>query len=246
MYEFFSWINRIVNEPFSAVALNSNIAWVSALFLGFVGSVAPCQISANLGAITYFGNRQFQQKLSWVEVIVYMAGKITVFSLLGIIFWLFGRSLSNEMIPFFSYMRKALGPILIIMGVFLLGWIKLPGSLGFRISALLQSFSRKVGGKWGAYLLGAAFSLGFCPTMFWLFFGLVMPMVLQSPYGFVLPSVFAIGTAMPFLLFAGLTVAFGLDVVMLRRSRQWGKWIRMMAGGLFIILGIADTMTFWV
>lgn len=246
MYELFKWLNQFVNDTFSTAALNSNIAFISVLFLGFVGSVAPCQISANAGAIVYFGNRQFQQKLFWFELLIYMAGKISVFSLLGLLFWLFGRSLSDEMIPLFAYLRKLLGPSLILMGVFLLGWVRLPGNIGFRMSYLLQTISHRIGGKWGAYLLGAAFSLGFCPTMFWLFFGMVMPMVLQSSYGFILPPVFAIGTAMPLLLFAGLTVVFGLDAIMLNRSKQWGKLIRIMAGGLFITLGTTDTITFWL
>jgi cytochrome c-type biogenesis protein len=133
---------------------------------------------------------------------------------------------------------------LVLIGLFLLGWVKLPG-LGYQLSALFMNWSQKLGRKGGAFLMGMAFSIGFCPTMFALFFGSVMPMVLSSSYGFLLPPVFAIGTAMPLLLFAGLVVGFGMDQMMVRKTRQWGRWIQILAGLLFIVLGISDTITYW-
>lgn len=245
MYEIFSWITNAVAGPLSEVAYSSNIALFSVLFFGLIGSVAPCQISANIGAMMYFGNRQLTQKLSWMEVVMYLAGKISVFSLLGALFWLFGQGLSQDMIPWFVIARKLLGPLLILIGLFFLGWIKLPGNFGFRVSASLKRVSTRVGGKWGAFLLGAAFSFGFCPTMVWLFFGLVMPLVFTSSYGVVLPTVFSLGTAMPFLLFIGLNIALGVDTAILKKSRKWGIWIQKIAGIIFLILGVADTITYW-
>lgn len=246
LYQIFSWITNWVGGPLSNVAYASKIGFLSVFFLGAVGSVAPCQISANMGAIMYFGNRQLQQRLSSIEITMYLLGKITVFSVLGLLFWVFGQTLSNELIPFFSILRKFLGPYLILMGCFLMGWVRLPGNLGFSLSRKLQHVAEHSRGRWGAFLLGASFSLGFCPTMFWLFFGMVMPMVISSSYGFVLPPVFAIGTAIPFLLFAGFIILFGLDTVMIKRSKRWGRWIQKIVGILLIFLGVADTVTFWL
>lgn len=245
MYEFLSKISQFLSEPFADVVFSSNIAIVTAIFLGFIGSVAPCQISANAAAITYFGNRQFQGALSWVEIVLYLLGKVLVFSLLGLLFWLLGQQLSQTSIPVFSLSRKLLGPLFIVMGLFLLGWIKLPFQIGLRISHALQTYSRQQRGGSSAFLLGVAFSLGFCPTMFSLFFGLLMPLSLQSTYGFILPPIFAIGTAMPFLLFAGLAVGFGLNRMMIKKSKIWGKWIQIIAGVIFIVFGVIDTMTYW-
>lgn len=244
MYEFFSKISSFLSGPFSNIA-NTNIAFLAALFLGFIGSVAPCQISANVAAITYFGNRHVQEKLSWMETAMYILGKIAVFSILGAFFWIFGQQISKDFIPFLAFSRKLLGPVILLMGLFLVGWVRLPFQIGTRFSASLRKISERVGGKRGAFLLGVAFSLGFCPTMFVLFFGSIMPLALQTTYGIILPSVFAVGTAMPFLLFAGLTVGFGLDRVMVKRTKRWGNWIQKLAGVFFILLGISDTLTFW-
>jgi cytochrome c-type biogenesis protein len=245
LYEFFSMISSIVSQPFSNAA-NSDIALMAALFLGFIGSVAPCQISANVAAITYFGNRQFQDKLSMAESVMYVLGKITVFSVLGALFWIFGHELSKHMIPYLSYIRKLVGPLLLVIGLYLIGWVKVPFYANSRLSASLTALSNRIQGKRGAFLLGAAFSLGFCPTMFILFFGSLMPLALQSDYGIGLPSVFAVGTAMPFLLFSALTIGFGLDRLMVKQAKKWGRSIQTLAGALFILLGISDTITYYV
>ncbi|TLS50129.1 sulfite exporter TauE/SafE family protein [Paenibacillus antri] len=245
MYEFFSKISNIISGPLFSVA-QTDIAVLSALFLGFVGSVAPCQISANAAAAMFFGNRQVQARLRWVEILLYLLGKVAVFSVLGIIFFLFGRELSTDFIPLFSWSRKLLGPLLIIIGLFMLGLISLQVSLGTRLSQWLQGKSRRLGGKGGAFLLGAAFSLGFCPTMFVLFYGSLMPLSISAPYGFVFPTIFAVGTAMPFLLFVGLMVGFGLDQIVIHRTKKMGLLVQRFAGFLMFVLGIADTATYWI
>lgn len=244
MYQFFSEISAFVTQPFVNAA-NTDIALIAALFLGFVGSMAPCQISANVAAITYFGNRQVQEKLSWMETGMYLLGKIAVFIVLGTVFWIFGQQIGKEFIPFLAFTRKLLGPLLILVGFILIGWVRLPFQIGYKWTAWLQKYSERAGGNSGAFLLGAAFSLGFCPTMYVLFFGTLMPLSLQSSYGALLPPVFAVATAMPFLLFVGLTFAFGLDRIIVKRMKHWGQWIQKLAGVFLILFGISDTLTYW-
>jgi hypothetical protein len=47
----------------------------------------------------------------------------------------------------------------------------------------------KPGGAGRAYLLG----LAFCPTLFWLFFGLTVPLALRSAGGWSFPGLLAAG-----------------------------------------------------
>ncbi len=245
MYSFFSEISSWLSGPFAHTARTSNIAFLAALFFGFAGSVAPCQLTANLGSITYFGNKYMQEKLAGLEFLLYLLGKIMVFSFFGVLFWLFGNNISIDSIPVFVYTRKLVGPLLIVMGLFFLGIIKLRGSFGFRISAVVKKMAERSGGKSGAFLFGVAFSLGFCPTMVLLFFGMVMPLALQSSYGVILPSVFALGTAFPLLVFFAIVIGFGLDRTILKKVKQWGRIIYKVSGAFLIILGISDTVTYW-
>lgn len=244
MYEFFSRISNIISGPLFNAA-QTDIALIAALFLGFVGSVAPCQISANAAATMYFGNRHVQARFRWLELSAYLAGKIVVFSGLGALFYVFGREISTDFIPLFSASRKLLGPLLIVIALFMLGLIRIPVSIGTRFSSWLQRRSKRMGGTNGAFMLGAAFSIGFCPTMFVLFFGSLMPLTMSAPYGFVLPPIFAVGTAMPFLLFVGLAVDFGLDEKMVGKTKRWGRIVQRAAGVLLLLLGISDTITYW-
>ncbi|OME78731.1 hypothetical protein BK120_23655 [Paenibacillus sp. FSL A5-0031] len=244
MYSFFNEVSSFFSEPFR-FASQSNIALLAALFLGIIGSVAPCQISANVAAITYFSNRHIQSRLSWQETAMYILGKVFLFSLLGMMFWLFGHQLSIEFIPLFSFSRKLLGPLLILFGIILLGGIRLTFNIGTRISSGLQKMADHIRGSAGAFLMGVAFSIGFCPTMFILFFGSLMPLALQTSYGIVLPSIFAFGTAMPYLLFTALAVGFGLDKAFVKRTKRWGGVIQKLTGSLFLVLGVSDTLTYW-
>jgi hypothetical protein len=82
MYGFFSEISSWLSGPFGITARSSNIAFLAALFFGFAGSVAPCQLTANLGSITYFGNKYMQEKLTGMELVLYLIGKILVFPFL--------------------------------------------------------------------------------------------------------------------------------------------------------------------
>jgi len=241
MYSVFSEISSWMSGPFANVAISSKISFLAALFFGFAGSVAPC----HLGSITYFGNKYINEKLAGIEFLLYLLGKISVYSLFGWLFWIFGQSVSVESIPIFVYARKLIGPLFILMGLFFLGWIKFRFSFGFKMSSGLAKISERVGGKAGAFLMGVAFSLGFCPTMVLLFFGWMMPVALQSPYGIILPSVFAVGTSFPLLIFFGIIIGFGIDRTIVKKARQWGRYIYKASGVFLILLGISDTITYW-
>lgn len=244
LYYWFSQFSAVVSQPIFAITEMTDVTLLTALLLGLVGALAPCQISANIGAIIYFGNRQVQQKLALSEVVLYLLGKVAVFAVFGLLFWLIGRNISAQSIPLFVWARKLVGPLLVVMGLFMLGWVRLPGSVGLKWSASLKQQAKRLGGKTGAFFLGVSFSLGFCPTMFWLFFGLLMPMALNSRAGALLPPVFALGTAVPFLLFLGLSYGFGIDTYV-KKAKVMGRNVQGLAGAVFILLGILDTLTYW-
>ncbi|MFC7441822.1 sulfite exporter TauE/SafE family protein [Laceyella putida] len=242
MYQLFSQISQWLGQPFFDAAQSTNVAFLSVLFLGFVGSIAPCQLTGNIGAITYFSNRYMQLKFSRVEFMLFFMGKILVFSVFGFLFWGFGNTISTESIPIFVITRKLVGPTFILMGLVLLKLIRFP-KFFYRLS--FHPLIKNVTGNKGAFLMGILLSLGFCPTMFTLFFGGVMPIAIQSSYGFILPSIFALGTTLPLLLIVGLSSCFDLDRSILRIARKTSNWIQTLGGMIFILLGISDTITYW-
>jgi len=242
MYQILSDISRILSSPFfNIIEDTKQIPILASLILGLVGALAPCQLTGNIGAITFYGNRSLQTKNQWVEIGFFVLGKIVVFSVLGMAVWILGRGFQDVLPDYFSFFRKLMGPLFIIIGLVLAGVFKLRwlGSL----TKWIPNRSRE--GKLGSFLMGVSFSIAFCPTMFALFFFTLMPIVLTSSYGAFLPSVFAIGTSVPVLVFAGIVTFIGLDGALLKKSKKIGNMIQKTAAILFIILGILDTVTYW-
>lgn len=242
VYQFFSKISTTLSEPFSVFAYSfSEFPFLVAIFLGLVGAVAPCQLTGNISAITYYGNRTIQSRTEWAEVFAFIFGKVVVFSLLGLLVWLFGQTFEKSMLAYFPFLRNLIGPLIIFVGLVLLGVFKLNliNSLASKIPLRLKE------GKLGSFLMGVSFSIAFCPTMFVLFFVSLMPLVLTSPYGMVLPAVFGLATSIPVLLVLASMWFLGINKRTFKNSKKFGLIVQRSAGILLIIIGIIDTITYW-
>jgi cytochrome c-type biogenesis protein len=180
MYSLLSQISAFLSKPFFIMA-KSLESWpiIFALILGLVGALAPCQLTGNISAITLYGNRSIQKKIAWKDVIYFTLGKVAAFSLLGVLVWLLGKGVEQSLTLYFPWLRKFMGPLLILVGLFMLGFIKFKGTLD-----LFKRTKYKHENPFGSFMLGFSFSLAFCPTMFVLFFITLMPVVLSSSYGF--------------------------------------------------------------
>jgi hypothetical protein len=94
--------------------------------------------------------------------------------------------------------------------------------------------------------MGMVFSLAFCPTLFLLFFGLTIPLGLRSGSELLVPGMFAIGTALPLLAYAGvLTAGQGVARSWVGRLSAGHTLVRRLAGAIFVLAGIHDTLTYW-
>jgi len=242
MYSILSQFSSFVSKPFSNIAYSLE-TWpiVFAFILGLIGALAPCQLTGNISAVTLYGNRSIQKKIAWKDVIFFTFGKIVAFSLLGVLVWLLGREFEQNLTLYFPWLRKIMGPLLVIVGLFMMGFIKLTGTLN-----LLKGLNVYKGeNPFGSFMLGFSFSLAFCPTMFVLFFMTLMPVVLSSTYGFILPPIFATGTAIPLLIFILIIWFLGGSGMIMKKGRKFGMVIQRFAGVLMLLLGIFDTLTYW-
>ncbi|MBP2239753.1 cytochrome c biogenesis protein CcdA [Cytobacillus eiseniae] len=242
MYQLLSELSQMLSSPFlSIVEESKEIPLLGAFILGLVGALAPCQLTGNIGAITFYGNKSIQTKNQWFEAFFFILGKIMVFSGIGFFVWLLGQELQFLLPQFFSVFRKLMGPLFILMGLVLMGFIQLKWVT--KISRKVPEF--KGSGKLGSFLMGAMFSISFCPTMFSLFFFGLMPLVLSSSYGAILPPIFAIGTSVPLIVFLMIIFVIGVDGALMRKSRKAGKVVQQIAGLLLLFVGIMDTITYW-
>ncbi|MEK5231768.1 sulfite exporter TauE/SafE family protein [Lysinibacillus sp. FSL K6-0232] len=242
MYSIIATISQSISEPITQFLQHyQHSALVMAVLLGLLGALAPCQLTGNISAMMFYGNRTLQRKGNWQEILCFMLGKVIVFSGLGLLAWLFGQSFEARMTLYFPLFRKAIGPLMVLTGLVLLGLFQL--TFLQRLSALLPPVVKE--GKVGSFLMGASFAIAFCPTMFVLFFAWLMPLVASASYGLILPSIFGIATSMPLLVMLLLIYLFDARRLVLRASIKMGKVIQLVAGLLLLLIGIIDTITYW-
>ncbi|MFC4738289.1 sulfite exporter TauE/SafE family protein [Bacillus daqingensis] len=239
MFETVDGIIQIIRDPFMNAAESvQSFPMLYAFALGIVGALAPCQLSGNITAMTLYGSNSIRKGISWLDTVQFLAGKAAAFSLLGLIVFLLGQEFQRQLPLFFEPFRWMIGPLLIAIGLFLAGFLP----LNFRIPYRFEKKSRRGG---GAFLLGFTFSLAFCPTMFILFFVLMMPAAVASPAGAIMPALFAAGTTLPFLLLVFVIWYLDLGGKAVKLGKQAGKWVQTAAGVLIIFIGVFDIMTFW-
>lgn len=251
--EYFAWLSGLlapVTLALRGLANDINLPLVSALLFGLMGTTAPCQLSTNVAALAFLSRNVNNPRRLWWHTLAYVAGKLTVYMLVGGLLVLFSLKLgevSETVIPVVVFARRALGPLLIVVGLLMLGVFKARLSVGARLSRWLEEQAARRQGLAPAYLLGMAFSFAFCPTLFVLFFGLTIPLAIASPGGIVFPGVFAIGSALPVLAIAGL-LASGSDHVgrFIRGVKSANRRLQRMAAVLFVIVGIHETILYWL
>ncbi len=141
--------------------------------------------------------------------------------------------------------EKLLGPVMILIGLFMLGVIKL------RFPAL-SGITEKIGDKskgsyLGSLLLGMVFALAFCPYSGVLYFVMLIPMTVASASGLYLPVLFAIATGLPVVIFAWL-LAFAVGNVgkLYNSIKVFERWFRQVVAVVFIAVGLYYVFVFYL
>ena len=221
------------------------LAIASAFWFGVLTSISPCPLATNIAAISFVGRRVDSPRQVFSAGLLYTSGRSLAYLALGSL--LVSSMLSA---PFLAhalqkYMNRALGPILILVGLALLEVFSfnLPGSgFGDRLQKRVEGM-----GVWGAGLLGILFALSFCPTSAALFFGSLLPLALHQESAIMLPGVYGIATGLPVLLFAVL-IALGANKVgqAFNRIQMFERWARRITALFFILIGVYYCLvTFW-
>jgi cytochrome c biogenesis protein CcdA len=221
----------------------------SALWLGILTAISPCPLATNIAAISFIGRKAGQKNHVIGSGLLYSAGRTLAYVALGV-FITAGLLGSAEVSRYLQkYMNEALGPILIILGLVLLGWVGTGASLHFGGDALREKAQN--GGLLWAVPIGFLFALSFCPVSAGLFFGGLLPLALKHESSVMLPVVYGVGTSLPVVIFAFL-MAVGSACVgkAFNRLAQIEVWIRRLAGTAFILAGLYYCLThvygFWL
>lgn len=215
----------------------------TAAWLGILTSISPCPLATNIAAVSFIARRIERPRAALVTGLLYALGRSAVYVVLGAL--LVSSMLAAPSVSHWlqKYMNKLLGPVLILVGMVLLGLIALPGGgngWSARAGQRVQNW-----GIWSGLALGIVFALSFCPSSAALFFGSLLPLSVKAESSVLLPTVYGVSTALPVIAFAVL-IAFGAQAVgkAFDRLSAFERWARRVTGALFILLGIYFTLRF--
>ncbi|MCL3782438.1 sulfite exporter TauE/SafE family protein [Prolixibacteraceae bacterium JC049] len=223
----------------------SSFPILSAFLLGLMMAISPCPLGTNITAVGYISKDLTHPKRVFFNGMMYTLGRVFSYSVLGFLLKLGGDQFQVATL-FQGWGEKILGPLLIIIGLFMLGVI----SINF---SWLGNWTDKVGKKdkisgWSAFVLGVIFALAFCPYSGVLFFGVLVPMTISSgAMGWALPPVFALATGIPVLIFAWIIV-FAVDNLtkVYNGVKVFEKWFRYIVAFLFIGVGVYYIVTLFL
>lgn len=210
--------------------------WLTALLLGLMTAISPCPLATNITAIGFISRDIENRNRVFINGLLYTLGRAITYTLIAFIIFLGADQLKFG--GFFQrYGEKIVGPLLIIIGLFMLDIVKVkfPG-----FNKLTSGMQDKK--KWGyldAVLLGLAFALAFCPYSGVLYFGILVPLTVSSASGLYLPVIFAIATGIPVIIIAWV-LAYTVSGIgtLYNQIKSFEIWFRRIISVLFILVGI--------
>lgn len=230
-------------------ANNSQFPIITAFLLGIMTAISPCPLATNISAIGYISKDLENRKKVFWNGLLYTLGRVISYTVLGIILIVIlkqGSSVFKIQKAISSYGEYFLGPLLILIGIFMLDIIKLKFSALSKLSNKMGEKS-KAGSSWGALLMGIVFALAFCPYSGVLYFGALIPLSVSASGGYFLPVVFAIATGLPVIIFAWI-LAFSLSSVgkFYNKLKTFELWFRRVVAVIFILVGLYYMWVFYL
>ncbi len=210
---------------------------IAAIWLGILTSISPCPLATNIAAVSYIGKNAAETKKVVITGALYLLGRVTAYTALAAL--LVASLLSIPTVSDFlqRYMNRALGPVLIVAGMFLLELIHLPAGSGTDTSTLQRLAEKNIFAA--SFVMGIVFALAFCPVSAALFFGSLIPLAVRHQSALLMPALYGAGTALPVMAFA-LLAAFGARHLsgVFNAVTKLELWGRRITGILFIMIGI--------
>ena len=221
---------------------NTSVPFVSALVLGLLTAISPCPMATNITAIGFIGKDIENKNRIFYNGLVYTLGRTFAYTALAIVIFL-GADQFKISGAFQQYGEKIIGPLLLIIGIIMLGIINLNFPAFNRITQRFQE--RKKFSYLDVFLLGVVFALAFCPYSGVLYFGMLIPLTVSTS-GLHLPVVFAIATGIPVILFAWL-IAFTISGVgtLYKKIKAFEFWFRKAVAIIFIGIGSYYIISVW-
>ena len=215
---------------------NSSMPWLTALLLGLMTAISPCPLATNITAIGFISKDLENRNMVFLNGLFYTLGRAITYTLIPLIIY-FGADQFKFSGFFQRYGEKIIGPLLLLIGIFMLDVIRINFPGFGRLSEKMEK--RKTWRFIDALLLGIVFALAFCPYSGVLYFGMLVPLTLSSTSGLYLPVIFAIATGIPVIIVAWV-LAYTVSGIggVYNKIKIFELWFRRVIAVVFIIVGV--------
>lgn len=205
------------------------VAALSAFWLGLLTAISPCPLATNIAAVSFIGRQAHAPGRALASSVAYTVGRALAYLLLAalLVSSLLSWPATSQFLQ--KHMNQVLGPVLIVVSMFLLGLLSMPSFGVATGAAWMQGLARFQEG--GAVALGFLFALSFCPVSAALFFGSLLPLAVQQESRVIVPACYGLGTGIPVLVF-GVLIAAGASSL----GRWYGR-VQRMEGALRLVTG---------
>jgi cytochrome c-type biogenesis protein len=225
-----------VNEFLTGILESTNAPWITAGVLGLLTAISPCPLATNITAIGFISKDLENRNRVFFNGLFYTLGRAITYTLIPLIIY-FGADQFKFSGFFQRYGEKVIGPLLVLIGIFMLDVIRISFPGFGRLSGAMEM--RKEWRFIDALLLGIVFALAFCPYSGVLYFGMLVPLTVSSATGLYLPLVFAIATGIPVIIVSWV-LAYTVSGIggLYNKIKIFELWFRRFIAVLFIIVGI--------
>jgi cytochrome c-type biogenesis protein len=215
---------------------SSSMPWLIAVLLGLMTAISPCPLATNITAIGFISKNLEDRNRVFFNGLFYTLGRTVSYTLIPLIIFI-----GADQFKFSGFLQrygeKIIGPLLLMIGVFMLDMIRInfPGLSGLTSKLEVRNTSRYI----DVFILGMVFALAFCPYSGVLYFGTLIPMTVTSASGVYLPVLFAIATGIPVVL-AAWVLAYTVSGIggVYNKIKVFELWFRRVIAVVFIIVGI--------
>jgi len=201
---------------------------LSTILLGLVVIIHPCTAAPNVATMAYLYSKSDSKSLVlWV----YILGHTLLYAVLGTAI----AVLMRRGIIVISEHTQMEWAVPTLFAVFVVAGLLLIYTSIFHHHHHEISPARMVSGMWGAFVSGVLLAFAFCPEAAVAFFGVLIPMSAATSVGLLLPTVFALATALPLAVVAVLfSRGKRFNVDYLKATR----WFNLGLGVFFIITAV--------
>ncbi len=222
------------------IVQSTDIPLLTALLLGILVAINPCQLAINISALSYLYKDTARQ--GFASGIAYIIGRIITYTLLGwLLIYIIGIGKSISLVQqILSYGEAILPYALTVIGIILIIRTiishKHHDDNCHNVCTVIKSR-----GNMGPLILGVLLAFAFCPESAIFYFGIMLPMAVETStmVSILMPLCFAVASVIPVAI-----IAFLISKATRRAQRfqhlfdHAQQWLNAITGVLFIIIAV--------